>query len=275
MSTEWHLDPRLATRYVDGALTPAAAMSVESHLLVCSGCQQLLSPAIDAARLEAVWSQVRERVEAPPATHLERALRRAGVSDSTSRLLAITPSLRGGWFTGVLGVLVLSLLASRSGPHGVAVFLALAPLLPMIGVAFAFGPVADPSHDMVAAAPYDAFRLLAVRAVAVVVATLVLAVPAGLLLPGEPWLAVGWLLPALALAVVILAAAPRVQPVHTAAALALGWLFVALPALRRGTDPLLVTHAGIQLVSLLVLAVGAVVLVMRQQSLPAVSRRIS
>jgi hypothetical protein len=169
----------------------------------------------------------------------------------------------------VTTLLAVSLLVAHTGQHGIAVFFALAPLLPMLGVAVAFAPSVDRMYDMVSATPYDNFRLLLARAIAVVTTTLGLVLVAGFLLPDSRWLAVSWLLPALALSVATLAAAPRIQPVYSAAALTVVWLLVALPALRPRADPLLATHATVQLASLLALAVGAIVLVHRKRSLPA------
>jgi hypothetical protein len=275
MTSGWHLDTDLAAAYAAGATTPVLAASVEQHVMACAHCRALLAPTADAPRLDRVWGEVLERVQAPPAGLLERLLRRLGLTEGTARLVALTPSLRGGWLTGVVVVLALALAASRSGTHGIAVFLALAPLLPMAGVAVAFGRTTDPAYEVVDAAPYDAFQLLAVRAAVVVATTLALAVPAALLLPGALWVSVGWLLPALALAVATLALAPRVEPVLTAGVLTAFWLAVALPGLLRRHDPLLAASSTVQLVSLLGLAAGVAVLVRRQHSQPAPTRRIS
>jgi predicted anti-sigma-YlaC factor YlaD len=273
--SEWHLDRDSAQRYADGDVTPALASSVEQHLIACPACRAMLAPAVDAARLDRVWSEVVERVVAPRAGVLERLLRQFGVTESTARLIAVTPSLRADWLSAVTGLLVVSLLVAHTGPHGIAFFFALAPLLPMLGVAAAFAPNADPMRDMVLSTPYDNFRLLLARAIAVVTSTLALVLIAGFLLPESRWLAVSWLLPALALCVVTLAAAPRIQPVQSAASLTVLWLILALPALRPRADPLLATHAAVQLVSLLAFAAGAIVLLQRQRSLPARSRRSS
>jgi hypothetical protein len=275
MTSGWHLDADLATAYAAGRTTPVLAASVEQHVMACAQCRAALAPAVEAPRLDRVWGEVLEQVQAPPSGLLERLLRRLGLSECTARLIALTPSLRGGWLTGVVVVLALALTAAHSGRHGIAVFLALAPLLPMAGGAVAFGRATDPAYDVVDAAPYDAFRLLAVRAAAVVATTLALAIPAALLLPGSWWVSVGWLLPALALAVATLALAPRVQPVVTAGALTALWLAVALPGLLRRHDPLLAASSTVQLVSLLALAAGVSLLVGRQHALPAPSRRIS
>lgn len=273
--SEWHLDAETAQRYADGTVTAALASSVEQHLIACPACRAMLVPAVDTARLDRVWTEVIEHVVAPRAGLFERLLHRLSVSEATARLIAVTPSLRAGWLSAVATLLGVSLLVAHTGPHGIAVFFALAPLLPMLGVAVAFAPSVDRMYEITCAAPYDNFRLLLARSVAVVIATLGLVCIAGLLLPDARWLAVSWLLPALALSVVTLAAAPRIQPLYSAAALTLTWLLVSLPALRPRADPLLATHASVQLVSLLALAAGGVVLIHRQRVLPARSWRSS
>jgi hypothetical protein len=267
--TGWHLDVETAHRYAEGEVTPALASSVEQHLIACAECRAMLAPAVETDRLDRVWTQVIERVVTPHAGVFERLLCHLGVSEATGRLIAATPSLRAGWLSAVTTLLAVSLLVAHTGQHGIAVFFALAPLLPMLGVAVAFAPSVDRMYDMVSATPYDNFRLLLARAIAVVTTTLGLVLVAGFLLPDSRWLAVSWLLPALALSVATLAAAPRIQPVYSAAALTVVWLLVALPALRPRADPLLATHATVQLASLLALAVGAIVLVHRKRSLPA------
>jgi hypothetical protein len=272
---EWHLDPDLAGRYAGGRLTAVAAASVEQHVVACGPCQALLTPTVDAARLDRVFGEIVERVEDPRAGLIERLLRRLGLDEGTARLVAVTPSLRGSWFTGVVLVLGLAVLAAHSGPNGVALFVALAPVLPVLGVALTFGPAGDPAHEMVAATPYSSVRLLAARSAVVVATTVALALPAALLLPGSLWLAVTWLLPALALTLGTLALATRVDPLHAALALSLVWVAIALPGLARHRDPLLAVHPTVQLISALALAAAVAVLVLRRDRLPETLRRIS
>ena len=122
MTIDWHLDTELAQRYADGEVGTVLAASVEQHIVACARCQALLVPAVDSVRIDRVWAEVLERVEAPRISLFERSLRRLGVSDDTARLIALTPSLRGGWLSGVALVLTLALFVSRSGPHGIAFF---------------------------------------------------------------------------------------------------------------------------------------------------------
>lgn len=272
-TSTWHLDTGLAGRYAGGRLSPVLAASVEQHLLGCASCRSLLTPHVDSARLDSVWADVIDRVEQPRRRLLERLLGRVGVGDATARLVAATPSLRGAWVSGTVLVLALALVAAYVAPHGVAVYLALAPLLPTAGVALAYGPFADPTHEMVAATPYPALRLLALRTAVVVAGTLVPAVVAGLLLPGGAHLAVVWLLPALALTVGTVALSSRVTPHVAASGLAVVWLVVALRGLAPRRDPLLTTHAPVLVACLLVLAAAAAVLVHRRRDLAELVRR--
>lgn len=250
--TTWHLDADLADRYTDGQVTPVLAASVEQHLVACADCRGLIRA--DVPRLDAVWAEVVERVEAPRTGPVERLLRTVGVSGQTARLVAATPSLRGAWLTGVLVLLVLAWLAGHASPRGTAVFVALAPVLPAIGVALSFGHHADPTLEIAAASPYSLFRLLAARTSFVVATTIVPAAGLALFLPGSGWLTVGWLLPALGMSAVVLAAARRVEPHLTA--LVLSTLWVALATWRYTVgETVLVEHGpAVQLVSLAALA---------------------
>jgi putative zinc finger protein len=276
MSTiPWHLDPEIAERYADGALGHVLTASVEQHLLACPECRALLTPHVDTARLDAVWSDVLERVEQPAKPLLERALCRAGMAEPTARVVAAAPSLRGAWVAGMTLVLALALLAAYLSPHGIAVYLALTPLLPMVGVALAYGPAADPAFEIAAATPYSQVRLLALRTAFVVSTTTVPTTVAGLLLPGSPLVAVAWLAPALALTVGTVALGTRVAPPVAAAGLAVLWLGFSLRALTPRRDPMLALSPPVLLVSAVLLAVAAAVLVVRRHDLPELLRRMS
>ena len=113
---------------------------------------------------------------------------------------------------------------NASSPKIVGLFLLIAPLAPMVGVAAAYGPESDPTHELATAAPYSKPRLVLLRAAAVLAASLPITVAVGLLLPIPTWLAAAWLLPALGFIAVVLAAGTWVDPVYAAAALAVGWV---------------------------------------------------
>ena len=265
--TAWHLDDDLLDGYGQGRpMTPALAASVETHLERCRSCQARLEPAAGADRLDAVWAGVVDSIDAPRVPLLERLLRRTGVPADTARLLAVTPSLQLSWLTGTAIVLALALAVAHSGDHGIALFLALAPVLPVAGVAVAFSARTDPLHEVAVAAPYSSYKLLLVRSAAVLVTTLLLAVPAAALLPSAPWVAAAWLLPALALTSTCLALAARVDPLVSSAGLSLAWLCVALSGLTPRRDPLVVASLAPQLACLVLLALACTALVSQRRA---------
>ena len=169
--TTWHLDPDMARRYAGGGTAPAFAASVEQHLTGCPDCRALVPQ--DDARVDRVWAEVLDAVEAPRVGPLEAVLRRLGVSHPTARLVAATPTLRGAWLLASLAVVLLAAAAAQAGPRGTLMFVALAPVLPVLGVALAFGDRTDPTLEVAVASPYSLVRLLAART-SFVVATSIL-----------------------------------------------------------------------------------------------------
>ena len=275
MTTQWHLDAELAGRYADGGLGSVLTASVEQHLMSCPRCRALLAPRVDTVRLDAVWDAVVERVERPRATVLERVLQWMGMHESTARLVAATPSLRGAWAAAITLVLGIALVVAYVSPNGVALYLTVAPLLPVAGVAMAYGPEMDPAHEMAAATPFSQLRLLALRTAVVVTTALVPAAVAGVLLPGEPTLAVVWLLPALALSAGTVALSTRIRPRFAAAGLAAAWATLSLRGLLQRHDALLAVSTPVLLLSAAVLVAAAAVLVHRRRDLAELVRRVS
>ncbi len=264
--TTWHIPDSVLGGYANGHISPAVAASTEAHLLTCAQCRVLLAPIFDTARLDRIWDSVVQQVDAPRAGPIEALLLRLGIRNDTARLLAATPSLRLSWLVGTGIALLLAVLAAQAGDRGVVFFLALAPVLPVAGVALAFGPQTDPIHELAAAAPYSSFRLLLLRSVAVLASTVLLAGAAAAWLPGPAWLAVAWLLPALALATLTLAFATYVDIVWSAAGLASLWLTIALSGLIRGRDPLLAFQAEAQLIFLCAAMAAALVVGVRRHT---------
>lgn len=271
----WHLDAELAAAYAAERTDAVLSDSLEQHLARCSRCRATVAPFARPDRLARTWVEVRERVERPRASLLERLLTRTGLDADTARLIALTPSLRGAWLGGVVVLLAITLVTAYADPHGLALFLAVAPLLPVAGVALTFGPATDPAHELVAATPYAALRLLAVRTAVVGATTLAPAALAGVLLPGSTWAATAWILPGLAMAVVVVAVGTRVSPVAVAAVLGLGWAALTAPGLRPRGNPLLATEPVVQVVCLLVLVLAVLVLLRDRRRLSELIRRIA
>lgn len=270
----WHLDEELARRYAENRVPGVLATSVEQHLVTCPECRALLRPAVSDERRVTVWTSVLERVEAPRVGRLERLLRRAGLDEPTARLVAVTPLLRTSWMAGTVLVLALALLAAGTGAQAVALFLVLAPVLPVAGVALTFGPAADPAHEIVAGTSYSPVRLLAVRALVVVTTTFAPAALAAVLLPVQLGLAIAWLLPALALTLGTLAlSTTRLDPHVAASAMGIGWVSVVLYGVA-GHDPLLAATPVVQLACLVGLVLAATVLLVRSHDVAEILRRI-
>lgn len=232
MSTTWHVPNEQLDDYRSGRLDPVRVMSVEAHLNGCHQCRAAL-PA-DRVWLAQQWQRLVPAVAHPRLTLIERVLRRCGMPEHLARLLAATPTLSRAWLTAVAAVLGFALLfgyASHdavSEPARLLPFLLLAPVLPLAGIAFAYGPRVDPAYEMLAATPVAGARLVLTRAIAVLVAALV---PAGLatpLLPGPPLLGAAWLLPALALTAGTLALATRLSAPLAAGGLAAAWLVAVI-----------------------------------------------
>jgi hypothetical protein len=258
----WHVDADTLQRYTDGTATSAAAASVEAHLTTCPDCRGLLAPAVAAPRLDAIWAEVDERVDLASRPLAERLLGRVGVPEDSARLLAVTPSLRLAWLTSILVAAALAAFAADASGRGLVVFLTLAPLLPVAGVALAYGPAADPAYELTVAAPYSVLRLVLLRSIAVVASTTVLTAAGGLLLAHDGWSAAAWLLPALALSAVTLVLSMRTTPTWAAAGVGTTWLGVVLVSVRSSRDDLALFGAAGQTVALLLL-VGAVVALLR------------
>ncbi|GAA2472184.1 hypothetical protein GCM10010406_04830 [Streptomyces thermolineatus] len=130
---------------------------------------------------------------------------RAGRAAAAS--FGAVPALRAAWAASLAVAAVAAVVSARlAGFDGARpLLLAVAPLLPVAGVAVSYGR-ADPMHETVAATPSGGLRLLLVRTAGVLTVCVPLLTAAGLLLPdgvGGPG-AAAWLLPGLALTVATL-----------------------------------------------------------------------
>lgn len=268
----WHANESLLRDYVGGGIEVARASSVEAHLLACAGCRAALGDLArrDAGedRLDRLWAGVVDGVDAGTVRRglVERLVQRIGVPDDVSRLLGATPSLRLSWLLAIVLALGFAVLASVADPGLVPVFLAMAPIAPVAGVAAAFGPEADPAYEVAMAAPTTAVRLLVVRALAVLAVTVAIAVPLSLALPGLDWLTVGWVLPALGLTATSVALA-SVTTVERGAALVTGaWLVAVVVSADVADDRLAAFRPAGQAVCALALAGAALVLHRRRDA---------
>ncbi|HVE94638.1 MAG TPA: zf-HC2 domain-containing protein [Acidimicrobiales bacterium] len=227
----WHLDEDATQRYVNGDLGAAHAASVEAHLLACAKCRALLGARIDESRLQATWTAVADVVDQPRVRAFERLLLRVGVPEHLARLVVLSPSLRIPWLLAVSSLLLLSTATTHTtaiaADRGFFLFLVLAPLLPLAGIALAFAPRADPARELLVAAPISGIEMLLVRSVTVLVTTTVLTAIAAVAVPGNEWSVATWLLPALGLTTAALAMSRWMSASAAAIGLGAAWLLAA------------------------------------------------
>ncbi|MBT3166532.1 zf-HC2 domain-containing protein [Streptomyces sp. Vc74B-19] len=228
----WHVPEDDLRAYARAELEPPALWSADTHLTACAHCRAVLAALGDPVALDTGWERLDAELDAPRPGLLEALLLRIGVADHTARLLVATPALRRSWLGAVAAVLVLTVAVTvgNAGGGRVTLFLALAPLLPLVGVALSYGPAVDPTYEMAVVAPMHGFRLLMIRTVAVLSAGLGLNGLATLALPGYGLLALSWLLPALALITTALALSARLGPVLAPSLVGGGWIALLLTA---------------------------------------------
>jgi hypothetical protein len=274
---EWHPEgPQLAD-YANGRLSgPRGSViggSIEAHLIACESCRTAVAAHVPEQRLSTVWNTVRERVDAPKRSLIERLMTRCGLPEADVRVLLATPTLRLAWLAGMVATLGFGVWAAHARGGNDLPFLLVAPLLPVLGVASAFTPRLDPAYDVARAASYSAVRLVLVRSVAVVTATIVLGFAAALALPVLSLAVAAWLLPALSLTCVVLAIATWWEPQRAAAIVAAGWVVAVVGIARESTDPLAAFGASGQ-VAVTALGIAAlVVFIVRHNSVDAWSSR--
>lgn|GEM_PF-339673 len=228
----WHVDAEDLRAYARGELAQPLLWSADTHLMACARCREVLASVGDPVALDTGWERLDAELDVPGPGLFERLLVRLGVADHTARLLTATPVLRRSWLGAVVAVLAMSVLATQAAPNAASptLFLALAPLLPLAGVALSYGPALDPTYEMTVVAPLHGFRLLMIRTVAVLAAGLGLDGLATLALPGYGLRALAWLLPALALTSTGLALSARLGPVLAPSLVAGGWVTLLVAA---------------------------------------------
>ncbi|MBV2356515.1 zf-HC2 domain-containing protein [Streptomyces sp. J2-1] len=227
--------------YADGSLPESDAWPLERHLESCGACAASVSEAVRASgtapRLAdvraAVLAEVTGRAAGTAAAPVPYAAPRATATPAPplsrlARLLwAVGPAVRGAWLLGVLSAAVgaAGLWYGGGVPGARALLLAVAPVVPVAGVALSYGAHADPLHEITASTPSGGLRLALVRTVAVLAVSIPLLTGTGLLLPasGAP-AAAAWLLPALALSLATLALASFTGCRTAGAVTGGGWL---------------------------------------------------
>ncbi|MFF7982414.1 zf-HC2 domain-containing protein [Streptomyces sp. NPDC007901] len=240
----WHVAEEDLRAYARGELAAPLLWSADTHVGSCADCRAVLAAVSDPVALDAGWERLDAELDAPRPGFGERALARLGVAEHTARLLTATPVLRRSWLASVAFVLLAMVLVVRV-VDAPALFLALAPLLPLAAVAVSYGPALDPTYEIAAVAPTHGFRLLMIRTVAALTASLGLNTLAALALPGYGLLSFAWLLPALALTAAGLALSARLGPLLGPGLVGGAWtLLMAVAAMHPADTPAAFTAAG-------------------------------
>jgi hypothetical protein len=261
MTTEWHADDALLSAYAQGRLDRARAASVEQHLAGCSRCRSGIAPHADPALLARAWADVVDVLDQPRQSLFERVLIALGLSAAAARLATGASAARRAWVAGCMVVAAFAIIARYTDGRVTIWFLTVAPLVPLTGVALAYGPGAFPMYDVVSAAPYPRLRLVLLRCLPVLPMTALLLAVGGLVLPGTAQAAL-WLLPGLALAVLGLAAERFVGARTSIVGLAALWISTMM-AVRVSTGSVLSAFSpAVQVLSLVIVIAAMTTAVM-------------
>lgn len=256
----WHLDEHLLLAYVDGRADAVRGNSVEQHVVRCADCRARLNEMVHDPMLGMVWDRVQEAVQSP-AARAHRVLHRLGLPEHDALLLWAAPAFRAPWLAATAVTLAFVTLATFSADgRSLMFFVLVAPLIPVAGVALAYGPDADEAHETAAPTPYSALRLVLLRTVAVMATTLPATLAAGALVPGGHLLTVAWLAPAVAAVAATLALSTWMRVTWAAIGVAVGWcvLTAALAGPALSTPTLALSAALLPAYAVLALASIAV-----------------
>ena len=224
------------------------------------------APIVDPARLERNWQAITVELDVPAPSRLERLVRRLGFPAHLTRVALATPGLRRAWFVAIAVVVFVALLAGDTATNAdnIIGFLVLAPLIPVLGVSFAYGVEADPSHEIGVATPMRGLTLVLTRAAVILIVSMLLLTFAAVLNPTAGFWAVAWVLPSVALTFATLAASTWLSPRKAAALTTGGWLLFLL-VVRGAADDRLAAFTGPVQVLYLLMAAAAFVVVWQRR----------
>ena len=261
-----------AQRYLSGELSPRELLSFETTLAAEPSHLSTIAEAADTARLAHSRMAVFAEIDTPRASRTERFVQRLGLSEPTARLVAATPAFRRSFGIAIIAMMFFTAATANSGEgaNRLLTFLTLAPALPLLGTALAFGPSSDPMHEVTIVTPMHGVRIVLIRTFAVYVTCLVVLIPGSVIITEiGPW-RWAWLMPGLALTTTALALSTRLAPQIATATVGVSWLcLVTVFSLSSSDDVAMFRPAG-QLAFLFVSALAATALVLRRDAFDAV-----
>ncbi len=258
MGRAWHADPALLRQYAAGGLDHAGQAAVETHVERCAACRHNATALVTPATLAPVWDGVLGSVRTPRLAWPSRVLRGIGVPEvdlvilrfSTNMVLALCAATVAAVGFALVG-------ATLRPPLQDVLWLVIAPLIPALLVAGAYDST-DPLRELTESTPYSKLRVALLRTALAMVGAFPLALVMSLV-PDIDASVVAWLLPALAIALVLLMLITRLRAVIAVTVVGASWL-VAVVGLEAGDQIGTVTEPLGQVLSLLVSVVAALVL---------------
>ncbi|MEM7322293.1 MAG: zf-HC2 domain-containing protein [Actinomycetota bacterium] len=222
---------------------------------------------VDQTRVDRNWRAITIELDAPRPGRLERLLRLLGMPVTVTRLLAATPALRRSWFLATALAMLIGIGATdASKPRDdLFVLLFIGPLVPVLGVAMAYGAEADPAHEISLATPMRGLRLIAIRATAVLGFSSFWLLLTGVAAPGRSPMAFAGLIPSLGLTAATVAMMTVTRPRAAAGFVAAVWTLAIVVVQAEATDPLAAFTAPGQLLLLMVGVVATAIAVARRE----------
>lgn len=223
------------------------------------------------SRIDANWRAITFELDAPVPSRTERVLTRVGFSSATARLVAATPALRRSWAAALLVVVLIGLSAASDNPDNISGMLVLSPLVPVLGVALAYGPSVDPIHEIGLATPMRGVRLVMIRAATVVAVAVAVLTGAVLVSEASNALAFVWLLPALATTSLSISLMTFLTPRRAVVAVSVAWAVLVVTVQGVTQDSLAIFGPAMQVSSVLVAACAVAMTIRRREGFDRVT----
>jgi len=250
----WHVDDRLWEAFESGETEPALSASIEAHLTSCSVCQAAVRGREPQELSAEAWDSLQAVITRPRIALPLRWLRWFGVPERELVLLGAADAVMMPWVTAVGAALVCGLVSGSANVHQHAVFLTIAPLIPLMSVAAAF-QMTDDIREVSAATPYSKLRLALLRTTIALVVAMPATLGVGLLVSSIEEFALFSLLPGITLTALALVGLTWFEPAVVGGALSLAWV-VAASVINGLGDPSWLTGPVSQAV-LVVAAIAA------------------